>query len=165
MNFPRRAFDCGPDVGLPLLDRGFVPLNRATLRFLERPTNGAKNAAHVRRVVLYSELPLDHVRHASQGPDVASEAERLGPAQEQIRDLRSLLFGEEKWRSGRRPMLKRLLAALSCLPHPLADGAFGDAEGLSDDVLLPASALQFESLKSPRLFPVDCRFDHHGSIP
>lgn len=107
-------------------------------------------------VVRDRELALDDAGDPRACPDLPAEAIRLGPVREELRDEAQLL-GREPRRcalvgAGQQPGLTAL--AHGC--HPLADGDFGDAEGVGDLLLRPAVALEFERAPAAHLFPVRC---------
>src|SRR4249919_2567435 len=88
------------------------------------------------------ELPPDDDRHALGGPDITTEAERLGPLRQQHRDLRPLLRRQFRLGPGARPALQGLLSTLASTPHPLADGPSSNPQRLRNLLLAPPLRLQ-----------------------
>ena len=93
-------------------------------------------------MVAHPELPPDDGRHPLGGPDITTEAERLGPLRQQHRDLRPLLRRQFRLGSGARPALQGLLATRASAAHPLADGPGRDPQRLRNLLLAPTLRLQ-----------------------
>jgi hypothetical protein len=106
-------------------------------------------------MVADAELAPDHGRHPAGGPDLAPEAERLGPTGQQGRDLRSLLGGQLRRRAGGEAAAQRLDAALPGAAQPLADRPGGHAERFGDGLLRPALSLEVPGAEPPPFAPVD----------
>ena len=106
------------------------------------------------RMVAHPELPPDHGRHALGGPDIATEAERLGPPRQQHRELRPLLRRQSRCGPEARSALQGRLATLASAPHPLADGPGGDPQRLRNLLLAPALRLQRPRPQPPLFTPL-----------
>jgi hypothetical protein len=105
-------------------------------------------------VIAHPELAPDHRRHPLGGPDIASEAERLGALRQQQRQLLPLLVRQPRGRAWRHPTLQRLDTALTGAPHPLADRPGGHSQGVRNRLLAPILLLQFPGAQPPPFTPV-----------
>ncbi len=106
------------------------------------------------RVVADAELAQDHGRHPAGGPDLAAEAERLGPTGQQGREPRPLLGGQLRRRAGGEAATQGLGAPALGPAHPLADRAGGHAERFGDGLLRPALALEGPGAQPAAFAPV-----------
>ncbi len=102
------------------------------------------------------ELAPDDFGDAGARPDLAAEAVRLGPVRQELRDEAQLPGREPRHRALVGAGQQAGLPVLAHGRHPLADGDFGDAEGVGDLLLPPAAALEFERAPAAHLFPVGC---------
>jgi hypothetical protein len=119
-------------------------------RLLDAPAGRAQQVADVIGVVAHAELAADDRRHPLGGPDVATEAERLGALRQQVRQLLALLIRQLRGRARRHATLQRLDPALADTPHPLAHRARRYPEGVRDSLLLPSALFQLpRSLPTP----------------
>jgi hypothetical protein len=106
------------------------------------------------RMVADAELASDDRRHATGGPDLATEAEGRGARGQQGRELRPLRGGQLRRRAGGAAATQGLGAPALGPAHPLADRAGGHPERLGDGLLRPAALLEFPAAQPPALAPV-----------
>ena len=99
-------------------------------------------------------LPPNDRRHARGGPDIATEAKRLGPLRQPDRHLRPLLVRQFRPGTWRDAPLERLDSALTTASHPLADRSRGDPQRLCNRLLAPTLRLQRPRAQPTALSPV-----------
>jgi hypothetical protein len=106
------------------------------------------------RMVADPKLPSNDRRHALGGPDIPTEAKRLGPLGQHHRHLRPLLVRQFRRWTWRDAPLQRLDSTLTTASHPLADCSCGDPQGLSNRLLAPPLRLQRPRPQPTALSPV-----------
>jgi hypothetical protein len=106
-------------------------------------------------MVADAELATDDGRDPPGGPDLAAEAERLGPTGQQGRELRPLRGGQLRRRAGSEAATQGLGAPALGPAHPLADRAGGHTERFGDGLLGPALSLEVPGAEPPPFAPVD----------
>jgi hypothetical protein len=98
-------------------------------------------------------LQLNHGGDPATGPDLPSEAIRVGPVLQRRGQPGALLGGQPpagtRWWSGPEGFRSACAAAR----HPLADGGFADTQGLSDLALRPACLLELPCSQTSCFLP------------
>jgi hypothetical protein len=105
-------------------------------------------------VVANPELPPNDRHHALGGPDIAAEAERLGPLRQQHRHLCPLLVRQFRPRPWGDTPLQRFDAALAPTSHPLAHRPSRHPKCLRNRLLAPTSLLQLPGPETSTLAPL-----------
>jgi len=104
-----------------------------------------------------TKLVLDELSNAAAGPDLAMKAKGFSTFEQQGDQLRVLVSGQEGF-GARRWMVTQDLDAMQGGPlQPLADGALGDAQGLSDVLLSPPLLMQVPGPKAATFLPTSRR--------
>jgi hypothetical protein len=108
-------------------------------------------------MVPHPKFAPDDRRHPLGGPDIPTEAERLGPLGQEERQVLPLLVGQFRGRARRHPTLQRRDSALAGPPHPLADGPGRHPEGVGYRLLAPVLLLQLPGSQPTSFSPVPGR--------
>jgi hypothetical protein len=90
------------------------------------------------RVIRDAKGQLNDRGDPAAGPDLPPEAIRFGPLVQQLGQTGQLFGCEAAGRTRVGAMPQGLWAPVAGAPHPLADRAFGDAQGPGDLALGPA---------------------------
>ena len=106
------------------------------------------------RMVADPKLPPNDRRHALGGPDIPTEAKRLGSLRQQHRHLRPLLVRQFRRWPRREAPLQRVDSTLTTASHPLADRASGHPQRLRNRLLAPPLRLQRPRTQPTALTPV-----------
>ena len=116
-------------------------------------------------MVADAERSPDDRRDALGGPDITSEAERLGPLRQQHRYLRPLLVRQLRDRARQRSTPQRVDSTLTPAPHPLTHRSRRHPQYLSDRLLTPARLFQRPGPQPTRFTPLLglCNFLCHTS--
>ena len=131
----------GPVLGHPAGDRPLVALDRAAggaLQPVVQPV--AQQLPHVAAMVADPGQPLDHGRHARQGPVVGIEAVRAGTLAQRLVDGGKLLVRQAWGMPGGAGAAQRLQPARLPLGVPAADVLAGRTE-LAGDLGLGVAGL------------------------
>src|ERR1035437_10038594 len=160
----RRAFFyIRPVVALPVGYGNLVPLHGPPFRHLTRPTVSAKQSPYVIGVIVYPELPLDHLGDATQGPQFVGIPTGNGPCQQQFQQLPTLILRQFGRTPGHGPGRQRLGPALGQRLLPTTDGGFRTADAMGHFRHRQSTLQQFDRLPPPVLQRLRRTMGSHAS--
>lgn len=106
------------------------------------------------RVVLDAELVLDDFAHPGTGPQFAAKSKAFCTAFQQLWKPFPVALAQTQGGPGFGLLPQRCFAALLATLDPLADRAFGHAQGFGDILLHPACLVQSPGSLATFRFPI-----------
>lgn len=105
-------------------------------------------------MITHSELALDHGRYPRRRPDLVMEAEGLGSAGQQGRQLRPLLGSQLRLAAWSEAVAERLDSVSFGATHPLADRSGADPQRRCNRPLGPALLNKLPSAQPTTFAPI-----------